>query len=60
MVTSNGRVKCDICGRFIKVNKMVNGYQPDSAFTAERSEQYHKECFVKIQPGNLVEFKLFR
>jgi hypothetical protein len=45
-------LKCDICGRFVRyrdiprlvVHRLI---YPDSAFTAETWETYHRTCEVK-------------
>lgn len=50
MLTKNNRLTCDYCGRFISIQQLF--YQeaihymatPDSHFSKEEWESYHKAC----------------
>lgn len=44
MITKNGKIRCDLCGRFVANNDVTGSYTPDSDFTIERIEHYHKKC----------------
>lgn len=46
MVLETNQIKCDACGRFIKSEDLAYDFQPDSAFTAEKCDQYHKKCLT--------------
>lgn len=44
-------IKCSICGRFISyadINNRLTGYHytPDTPFTAEEHEHWHKACDI--------------
>ncbi len=53
MLTKNNRYKCDYCNKFIKMEEIKQEeikqiFTPDSEFTIEGMEYYHKQCFVKL------------
>lgn len=38
---------CFVCGKFIAHDNIHVNFQPDTHFTTERIEYYHKECYEK-------------
>jgi hypothetical protein len=51
MITKNYNVKCDLCGKFIKMNNIKTRFIPESichGYTDEINEQYHEECYDKL------------
>jgi hypothetical protein len=51
MLTKNGAISCDYCGKFIAVDELIaqkathSLLTPDSEFTKEEYESYHHDCF---------------
>jgi hypothetical protein len=41
--------RCGICGRFLSLGspEAVSDFTPDSAYTYERTEWFHKSCVAK-------------
>jgi hypothetical protein len=48
MITLNSRIKCDICGKFIRDINIAHVYfVPDSDVSTEELNHYCKKCYVK-------------
>jgi len=50
MITTNNKIKCDSCGRFISIKNIENGKAshelrtPDSYYSCENYESYCENC----------------
>jgi hypothetical protein len=50
MLTKNGKISCDYCGKFIAIDELIEQkathslVTPDSEFTKEEYESYHNAC----------------
>ena len=50
MLTKNGLIACDFCGKFIAIDELAEQtathllLTPDSEFTKEEYESYHNAC----------------
>lgn len=47
-------LKCECCGRFVAYAEVVSDYTPDSVYTAEKVEHYHRGCYDKIQKAGII------
>jgi len=45
-------IRCEVCGKFIKYSdipeKTIVNYTPDTEYTIEKTEFFHKECWLKL------------
>lgn len=59
MLTKNNQIKCDVCGKFIAVDDLIEQkashylLTPDSEFTTEDYESYHNSCLKKPPIGRI-------
>ena len=47
MITENNKIKCDVCGKFIKPEDHKTVFTPDSYYTEEKILDYDKDCYEK-------------
>lgn len=55
MLTKNGNIACDYCGKFIAIDELIDQkathslLTPDSELTKEEYESYHHACFKQAR-----------
>ena len=49
MITKNSKVKCDVCGKFVKTEDHKTVFTPDSYYTDEKIQDFDKECYEGVR-----------